>query len=703
MDEPALDSSEATAKPKHRAWQATMKTYWRVGVVAAGCFLLLLWMVTEGSWNLFERKSDGRFYDAQAKSFLQGRWDVPYAAIASESFKRDGKHYGYFGPTPALPRIPLMLVAPGTEARWARISMLFACLLNLFLASLLYRAAGPPDKPEADASSWHLLLFLVAATIGSTTIFMASSASMYHEAIMWGNTLALLSYYLFITYWARPGIWCLLAAGLAGALSFFARVPSGLGPLLIGAATTIFLGLRWLRRNTQAAANDPSTSRQTLWNAPSVAEAPRHLMLLLGGGFVVVGVFMFHNHCKFGNAFEPKPIHRSEQYAANPARLERIQGKVLHGQNAIITATNYLSPTKIELNRRFPWIHLTREVTYPVKVTTFDYTQYYAGVPAAMPALFLLSCLGFYLLVRRSKQWKRHFLLASAGALASAVIIFFYVVIEHRYLHDLYPFMVLTGAVGARALSQFGVGWRRKAILSVLLVLAVFSACANLAFAYEYQRAILWSVPEERRQHLRNTRAEFAAWLDEKPLRPVNSDFDASAANHIANFTKHMGEMPVTGQLWAVKWNGQKSLYYFNGTEWAHIAGRELFSFPYRMKVAFSGTTAAEPILSIGRPGDLLIYARHEPKGRLRFIARPRYVPEGISAPQSIQLGSTYKVDVKLDVLNRRIQIDVDGKRALTFMARIGLFEAQQVRFGKNDTGHPDVGEVFSGRLTPTR
>ena len=65
-------------------------------------------MLTYGTGRLLVTDTFGNFYDYQADAWLHGRWDVPEPALGGEAFVVDGKIYGYFGPTPALLRLPLV-------------------------------------------------------------------------------------------------------------------------------------------------------------------------------------------------------------------------------------------------------------------------------------------------------------------------------------------------------------------------------------------------------------------------------------------------------------------------------------------------------------------------------------------------------------------------------------------------------------------
>src|SRR4051812_16255370 len=99
--------------------------------IVAFLLAVLACVVTDGDWDLFSPSRPGKieeFFDGQAQSLLHGRIDVPLSALRAERFVRNGKSYGYFGPTPALPRIALNLLLPGMYGRWSRFSMLLGSL-----------------------------------------------------------------------------------------------------------------------------------------------------------------------------------------------------------------------------------------------------------------------------------------------------------------------------------------------------------------------------------------------------------------------------------------------------------------------------------------------------------------------------------------------------------------------------------------------
>ena len=73
----------------------TEQRWWNRHGYILPVFLLTMaicaWFVTWGDWNLFDREHFCGFYDAQARSLIAGRLDVPQAAIGTESFTFHGR------------------------------------------------------------------------------------------------------------------------------------------------------------------------------------------------------------------------------------------------------------------------------------------------------------------------------------------------------------------------------------------------------------------------------------------------------------------------------------------------------------------------------------------------------------------------------------------------------------------------------------
>jgi hypothetical protein len=103
----------------------------------------LLWVfTTTGGRQIFVKEVLGGAYDSQAEHFLRGDVDVDEAAIGREAMIVNGKVRMYFGPFPALLRIPLNFIYPeGDMGKWSRISGFCAGVIALFAFAGLLRTA----------------------------------------------------------------------------------------------------------------------------------------------------------------------------------------------------------------------------------------------------------------------------------------------------------------------------------------------------------------------------------------------------------------------------------------------------------------------------------------------------------------------------------------------------------------------------------
>ncbi|MGZ3638417.1 MAG: hypothetical protein ACXVCX_11345, partial [Ktedonobacterales bacterium] len=82
----------------------------------------------------------GDFYDTQAHSLLHLRWNVPAGSLSFEGFQIHGKIYEYFGPLPALMRLPIAAVTHRLDGRLDNLSMLLAFAVALtFTVRLMWR------------------------------------------------------------------------------------------------------------------------------------------------------------------------------------------------------------------------------------------------------------------------------------------------------------------------------------------------------------------------------------------------------------------------------------------------------------------------------------------------------------------------------------------------------------------------------------
>lgn len=224
-DAPALDGLTRDARRRlRRAW-------W----VGAGPLLALhLWILTAGRADLLRSDLLSGIFDAQARSFLDGRLDVPPELAGVVGVPVDGETHIHHGPVPALLRIPVVLFTDRLDGRLAIVSMLAAAAV-LAAASFrlvcalraMVRGTAPVRRAELVATGG-----LAAVTVGSPPLFLASATAVHHEALMWGIALAIAAFDAVARYQLQPTGRRLAAAALLIAATLLTRLSLGLGPLV---------------------------------------------------------------------------------------------------------------------------------------------------------------------------------------------------------------------------------------------------------------------------------------------------------------------------------------------------------------------------------------------------------------------------------------------------------------------------------------
>ncbi len=441
---------------------------WFAGAAAA-CLLVFAAVLTGGTFRVIAPDAFGEQYDWQARSLLHGRLDLPAEAKTAESFVFEGRNYIYFGPTPALLRLPFALVDAGF-GRLTRLFLLlyFAGWLAGAYAMLLHvarLARGPDAWPSAGAA----VFFTAVAGLGSTMLFLASRAYVYHEAIACGAVFALWSVHGALRWLAAPQGRAWLGALACGILAVQARPPAGLFALGVLGAAALLLTLRpggpWARCRLAGVA----------------------LLAALG-----ILSFNAVSYLKF-RSFEGAPLRYHVQYDAK--RLAGIRGKNFHVENFRHGFDAYMWRPDFSLRPSFPFIALERSLDADYKDARIDLAEPTLALPFAMPSLWLLAIGG----VAAAGRWpaaRAPTLALAAGFLPMALALFTAVAISHRYTGDFCPPMVALGAFGLVALDRLPGPARRGAWIA-LVILGALGVLVTLAITLRFQGEVVWGVPEE--------------------------------------------------------------------------------------------------------------------------------------------------------------------------------------------------------------
>lgn len=463
------------------------------------CIYATTWLLTYGSWYLPDYELLGEFYDHQAVSLILGRMDVPFEAIGFEAFTREEKHYGYFGITPALLRLPLTILFPDMFGRWARVSMLAGYIVTLIYGLMILRSIreSVTGNREPENGAARLLEVMHLLLIGTgTALFLASRSYVYHEALMWGSAFAVMSIAHLIRYVRTHQLSQLVVAGIAAIAAVNSRPTVGMGPLFI-------LGLMGL-------ASLPIQLRlfKALLEVLGIGQTqPGWGRVVAGSGLATTGLalMMAVNYAKF-ETLTSLPLHLHHEY--NAERLAKTRGgQFMTLRSVRTTAHNYFHPSRIRVVPQFPYVYMTRH-NYRYPEVGLDLIEWYVGFPAWTPAFAVLTLGGIGLCFTRPFRIAR---LPLIGGSVSLLMILMAACLTHRYQHDFTPLLLVGSSVCIVWLSTIP---RRAAIgAGVLLPFVLYSALAGCAIALQYQRWIVWGVDEKERVEFQNWRRAIDSWF----------------------------------------------------------------------------------------------------------------------------------------------------------------------------------------------
>ncbi|PTX92602.1 hypothetical protein DB354_14850 [Opitutus sp. ER46] len=444
--------------------------------------------VTFGTFDLWAYENVGVFYDYQAQSLLAGRLDVPDEAIRDEAFVVGGRYYGYFGPTPAILRLPFAWagVPPG---HLTKVFMLgyFVGLLWVSYQLLAMATSALRRDPQALPSVWAITVLLGSAGLGSTAFFLGARPMMYHEAVACGLTFALVSAWCSLRQLSSPAPrWWLLAL-LCGVLAAHARATCGLFALtLLG----LVAGWQWVR-----GVHPHGGPAAVGW-----LDRPRRLalaigLLAVGGALSLSGLA----YLKFGT-FDTAPFQYSRPYA-DPARYARVDGRKFHLVNVPWGTYSYFGRLNCRLEPRFPYFFAGgREPPRTFSRAKIDLADWLVPVPYAMPGLFALATAGALIALLRFRAARLPLLLVWLAAAPMTLLLVAFIAIAQRYSGDLCPWLIASAIFGVAALDSLsGVGGRLLRV--AFSILALVGILITSALVFEYQAFWGPAMPESIHRH----------------------------------------------------------------------------------------------------------------------------------------------------------------------------------------------------------
>ena len=641
-------------------------------VGGAVAFVVFAWFALAEKLDPLRRESLANFYEVQARAWLHGRWDAGPGDFLFERFNVHGKFFTYFGPAPALLRLPVVLFTHSLDGRLSRVSMMLAFAVLLVASTALawqgrrvVRGDGPPTRATLVAAGGFVFL----SGCGTTALFMAAKTWVYTEAILWGAAWAVASFSFLVAYLRAPSRRLLVGASATAALAFLSRGSVGVGPvfalgLVFGARLCAWAWERFRKKGGELFLvrwlGLGPTRENTRWWPVAIALA------------VPVVLYSYVNHVKFGTFFGTPPYDLQDELAARPSRqvaLAANHGSLFGFHYAPTILLAYFRPDGFTIDRFFPWFSYAG----PPKIVgniQLEAANFSASVTVTSLVFVVLGLLGVWACIRAprladdrlgedllagDRPTAAVFRVPILGAAFGCVGMFVLAFLEERYLGDIIPLLVVGGALGLWWVARLLSGRSRAvkvATVAVLVVLSVWSVWATASLTLLEQREFGPLVPTRTRAAL----LDFQTRLHEivpggNPSRVYRGGLDLPPP-------AKAGSLYVAGDC--------DGLYWSNGRFWHPVeqtprTGR----FALDLTLDDAPVGSKEPLMSATDDrGTSILWIERLARARVRFVyewtGENQSLIEGVapdeeligqrtSAPISLPAGTPIPLAVRMD------------------------------------------------------
>jgi len=403
-------------------------------------------------------RTDGifsNFFDLQARALISGRFDLPFGVLNIESFIYNGRTYTYFPPFPAFIRIPLLFLTNSLDGRLTALSMVFAWIfMMLGTAAFIWqlRKIAGTDLNSNWRRDFRFVLFMIAVGGGSIVLYLGAVPWVYHEVYMWSIATSVLSAWGALRLIEAPTWQRSVDLTLFVSICILTRTTVGFGCVAMSLGCALVL---YRRQNSDE-------KRQWV-----KAIIPACIAMSLACTVTLI---------KFGSPFNFLPLNSQVWTLVNEQRqiaLAANGGGLTNLKFLLTTIPSYFDPRGIRFVNWFPYITLP---SHPPKVfgsAVFDQTYRTGSVTAFMPGLCFLSLVSIYHFLRSGRTSKILIALVPFfGAGISVLGILNYGYIAQRYIGDVMPLLIISGAIGLVALESFSDRRLTMKLLTAFLCLA---------------------------------------------------------------------------------------------------------------------------------------------------------------------------------------------------------------------------------------
>ena len=531
--------------------------------IVRACVLgaLLAWVMFLGvliqDGGLLNRDTFGNFYDAQADSLLHGHWNVDPKEVAFEGFKINGKVYEYFGPVPAVFRMPIEAITHRFHGRLTRLSLLLAETVLLVFAVRLVTVARSASRPRAPTGRLDLALcaMFVFAAGTSSTLFLGGHSWVYHEALLWGAALTVGSLTLLAGFFQSRRtstlIWSCILAGLA----LNTRAVTGAGAL-------VALGL---------------VGVMEVWRAVHSREHRighvRPVVVIALGLLIPTICYVLVNQARFGSMFG-LPLDKQIVAQIDPQRriaLAANHNSMFGVKFAPTQALQALRPDALHPTRLFPFVDFPAKPSTVIGNAVFDTRDPTSSITSSEPALFLWALAGLAALgwsrLRRSSSGLQGWGLLSGGAAVSCAGFLSINFVANRYFTDVLPFLLVAGAVGVdatiRAARRIGSGAAGSATRLIVVAgtaaLVLFGGWVNASLGLQYHEVIAAGASSSSRARWLSLQLRINNIVGGSGMTP------GAAMFHQLPTSSHRSQIAIIGAC--------EALYRSNGDQWNLLEG----------------------------------------------------------------------------------------------------------------------------------
>lgn len=419
------------------------------------------------------------FFGQQARSILSGTFEVEPEALPGECYWFTEKCFGYFGITPSLLRLPLIVLFDHSGD--TSIFLIGAIVLGLVASCLILFELSKTlgfwnTKNLIDCKRGYLILLI--AVVPGNLLFQLTRPAGQWEIIAWSSSLSLFGIYYILKWNQFASFKYLVFSGIFFTLAANARVTSGLIAFAIGLTCALRI------RNTKI-----RDKNRHYFGAVMLAIIPTLTTLLI-------------LYLKFQSFFPNLTLHEQVPEAEHWKAILEINGGKTVGLVFFLTNLfTYLRPDSLIfvdflLMPVRPNL-VPVENLFPLQSGGM-YNESSASITNLAPFGLVMFIYVLWIAVRQFVKRGNNNQSVSVdlsflnrlcfATLLGLFITFTFVASSNRYLGDFVPALVLFSIFGGLLLMRSEGFWRERANVIVIFSLVVIGALANLLSAWARAR-----------------------------------------------------------------------------------------------------------------------------------------------------------------------------------------------------------------------